>query len=76
MPVNLNKTSTTLVDMPTDINLASGKVVKVNGTQVLTSQQLAIVDVVAGSGTDIDTTARTAINDILSALRAHGLIAT
>ena len=47
------------------MNLASGKVLKVNGTQVVGAQQAAI----ANSG---DATT----NAILAALRAHGLIAT
>ena len=58
-----------------DIQLASGKVLKVNNIQVVGSQQSAIADVTV-TGTAEDGTARSKINAILAALRAHGLIAT
>lgn len=46
----------------------------VDGTQVVTNQQSAIADItVTGAARDGD--ARTKINDILAALRTHGLIA-
>lgn len=47
---------------------------KVNGVQVVTDQQAAIPD--ASGGVVIDTEARTALNDLLAALRVHGLIST
>ena len=46
---------------------------KVNGTQVVGARQAAIA--APSGGTTIDSQARTAINSILTALRAHGLIA-
>ena len=58
-----------------DLQLASGKVLKVGGVQVVGSQQSAIADVTV-TGTAEDGTARSKINAILAALRAHGLIAT
>ena len=58
-----------------DIQLASGKVLKVGGVQVVGSRQSAIANVTV-TGTAEDGTARAAINAILAALRAHGLIAT
>lgn len=48
----------------------------VSGNQVVGAQQAAIADVATGGGTDQDDVARGAINDILGALRAHGLIDT
>lgn len=47
---------------------------KVNGVQVVTDQQSAIPD--ATGGATVDAEARTAINDLLAALRIHGLIDT
>lgn len=47
---------------------------QVNGMRVVTDQQGAITDPTGGS--TIDTQARTAIAAILTALRAHGLVAT
>lgn len=47
---------------------------KVNGTQVLTSQQAAISNPSGGSTQDAE--ARTAITEILAAIRTHGIIAT
>jgi hypothetical protein len=46
----------------------------VAGTQVITTQQAAIADITE-TGSAEDGTARAAINHILTALRAHGLIA-
>lgn len=48
--------------------------VKVDDVQVLAEQQAAISG--PTGGTTVDVEARTAINSILSALRAHGIIAT
>jgi hypothetical protein len=48
--------------------------VEVAGVQVLGAQQPAIADLTE-TGTAQDSAARAAINDILAALRAHGLIA-
>lgn len=56
-----------------DLNLVSG-VYMVAGTQVLTSRQVAIADVVV-AGAAQDPVARAAINTILAMLRTHGLIA-
>lgn len=47
---------------------------KVNGVQVVTSQQAAIPD--AAGGVVIDTEARAALNALLAELRIHGLIDT
>ncbi len=55
-------------------NVSSTGVIKINGTQVITSQQAAISS--PSGGSTIDAEARTAINDILAALRTHGLIET
>jgi hypothetical protein len=52
-----------------DVNLATGKGVKVNAIKVLGDQRAAIAD--AAGGDEV-----TKINAILAALRAHGLIAT
>jgi hypothetical protein len=57
-----------------DVNLATGLVVKVNGTQVLKGQEAAVAD--AAGGATVDAEARTAINGLLAKLRNHGLIAT
>lgn len=56
------------------VNLASGKVLKVNGTQVVSSRGAAVAD--ASGGGTVDTEARAAINALLARCRAHGLIAT
>lgn len=48
--------------------------VSVNGVKVLGAQESAIADPAGGS--TIDSEARTAISSILSALEAHGIIAT
>ena len=58
------------------VNIGSGKVYKIDGTQVVGAQQAAIADHGTTTGTDSDGEARTKINDILAALRAHGLIDT
>lgn len=47
----------------------------VSGTQVVGAQQSALADV-AETGTAEDGTCRAKVNDILAALRAHGLIDT
>jgi len=57
-----------------DVDLASGKVYKVNTTQVLGAQGAAVAD--ASGGTVVDIEARAAINSLLARLRAHGAIAT
>lgn len=49
-------------------------VYKVAGTQVVGSQQLAVVQ--ASGGATVDTEARTAINNLITRLRTHGLIAS
>jgi hypothetical protein len=56
------------------IDLASGNVLKVGGTQVVTSQQSHIAD--PSGGLIVDSEARTAINSILSTLETHGLVAS
>lgn len=53
-----------------DIGVASGKVFKVNNTQVVGAQQAAVAD--ATNSTDVITQ----LNALLSRLRTHGLIAT
>lgn len=58
-----------------DLNLASGQVLRVNATQVVGAQQSAISDTTV-QGNNKDSISRQAINDILAALRTHGLIAT
>ena len=51
----------------------TGHSLSLGGTQVVGSQQSAIAD--AAGGTVVDAEARTALAAVLSALRAHGLIA-
>lgn len=58
------------IEAANNINLASGKVLKVNGTQVVGAQQAAIAD-----ATDAATT-MARLNDLLAACRAHGIIDT
>lgn len=53
-----------------NVNLAAGKVVKIDETQVVTAQQPAVADDVSGAVN------QATVNAILAALRAHGLIAT
>jgi hypothetical protein len=55
------------------INLASGKVLHVAGSQVVGARQAAIA--APDGGTNQDSEARVTIGAILSALRTHGLIA-
>jgi hypothetical protein len=63
----------TIVDIENGgLNLASGKVLKVNGTQVVTARQANITQ--PTGGTTIDTQARAAINSILTLLQTHGLM--
>lgn len=57
-----------------DVNLATGKVFKVNDVQVLGAQAAAEADVTGGS--TIDAEARTTLNSLLAKLRTHGIIAT
>jgi hypothetical protein len=57
-----------------DISVASGKVYKVNSTQVVGAQGAAVAD--ASGGTVIDAECRTALNTLLARVRTHGLIAT
>jgi hypothetical protein len=57
-----------------DVDLASGKVYQVNGTQVVGAQGAAVAD--ASGGGVIDAEARTALNTLLARLRVHGLIDT
>jgi hypothetical protein len=64
------------IDAGDDINLGSGYVYRVNGTQVVTAQQSAIADVGTPAQTGVDTTCRNKVNDILAMLRTHGLIDT
>lgn len=54
--------------------LNTGKVLKVNGTQVVGAQGAAVADATGGGTTD--TEARAAINALLARCRAHGLIAS
>lgn len=53
---------------------ADGGIKDAGGIQVVGTQQGAVAD--ASGGAIIDSQARTAINDLLAALRLHGLIAT
>lgn len=58
-----------------DLDIATaGKVLRVQGTQVVAAQQAAIPD--AAGGVVIDVEARAALNSLLAELRTHGLIAT
>lgn len=57
-----------------DMDTASGKVYKVNGTQVVSARGAAVAD--ASGGAVVDAEARTAINTLLARCRTHGLIAT
>jgi hypothetical protein len=59
---------TTNVNFMGNVSVASGKAFKVGGTQVIGAQQAAIADATAGQEV-------AKINAVLSALRAHGLIA-
>lgn len=76
------KTGTGLVDFGDNVNVASGKVYKVNGTQVLTARQAAIADSSAPDATDLATAItlvnelKTKLNTALAMLRTHGLIAS
>lgn len=56
------------------IGEANASVFKIDGVQVVSSQQAAISSV--SSGTIIDIEARSALNAVLTAMRSHGLIAT
>jgi len=57
-----------------NVDVASGKVYKVNGTQVLGAQGAAVADASGGSIQDAE--ARTALNTLLARMRTHGAIAT
>ena len=65
-----------------DILVQSGKVVKVDGNQVITARQTAIADVSTADATDLTSAVALAnankakINTTLAMLRTHGLIAT
>lgn len=59
--------------LQSDLNLASGQVVRVDGTQVLAAQGAVIATVVTAASS---TTWGTTINTIISRLRDHGIIAT
>lgn len=63
-------TGTGAVHFGDDVNVASGKVYKVNGTQVVAAQGAAVADA-TGAG---DVVAQ--LNALLARIRAHGLIAT
>jgi hypothetical protein len=52
------------------LEIATGKVLQINGAQVLTTQQSAIADDISGLAN------QAVVNAILNALRSHGLIAT
>jgi hypothetical protein len=67
-----NETEKLSLDQDGNLDVAGGY--RVAGVQVLGSQQAAIADL-SETGSAEDGTARAAINDILAALRAHGLIA-
>ena len=56
-------------------NLNISGAYQIAGTQIVGAQQAAIADL-AETGSAQDATARATINDILTALRTHGLIAT
>jgi hypothetical protein len=56
------------------INLASGKALQINGTQVVGQRGSAIAN--PSGGATVDAEARVVLSNILSALRTHGLIAT
>jgi hypothetical protein len=56
------------------INLASGKALQINGTQVVGPRGSAIAN--PSGGATVDAEARIAIANILSAMRTHGSIAT
>jgi hypothetical protein len=53
-----------------DIELASGKVVKINGNQIIGARGAAVANATDAAST------MARLNDLLSRLRAHGLIAT
>lgn len=57
----------------TDLNMASGQVIRVNGVQVLSSQGASAADVATAASS---VTWGQTINTILARLRAHGIIAT
>lgn len=61
-------------DCTGDFRLASSKVLKVNNVQVVGAQQAYIAN--ATGGTAIDAEARTTLDSILTAMKAHGLIAS
>jgi hypothetical protein len=67
-------------DFAVNVDLSSGHVYKVNGTQVLTSQQAAIADLnqtISATPTQAEVQAISdKVDEVLAMLRAHGLIAT
>jgi hypothetical protein len=60
------------VDCTQDLNLSSSKVIRINGTQVLTSGQAMAAMSTTSDGSQ-DGTARVKINDIIAALKVHGI---
>ncbi len=71
--IGINTTSLTeILTVNGNISITSGNVLKINGTQIITSQQSAISNL-AGSATLTDVINK--INSILAMLRTHGLIA-
>jgi hypothetical protein len=62
------------IDSAGDINLQTGQVLRVNGTQVVSARG-ATISALPLTGADQDGAARAAINQIISRLQAHGLIA-
>jgi hypothetical protein len=68
-----NATRMTLATATGDLNVTGHY--QVDGTQVVGNQQAAIADLADG-GAASDGTCRSKVNDMLAALRAHGLIAT
>jgi hypothetical protein len=70
----MNSIPSTSYAIDAGANINTSENYYVDGTQVVTNRQAAIADV-AVSGSHSDGTARAKINGILTALRAHGLIA-
>lgn len=66
------KTLTEKFTVEGNINITGGNVLKFDGTQVVSSQQAAIIDL---SGSAALTDVINKVNSILAMLRAHGLIA-
>jgi hypothetical protein len=80
--ISIGNSSITDLYTPGNLQLSSGKVIKINSVQVVTARQTAIADVSTADATDLTSAVALAnankakINTILAMIRTHGLIAT